>query len=197
MDKIWADEELRRAFRMPRARTITFRTSTITNAFVSAILPFPQPKPSEIGEVLNIFEMNPEDLRCVYCGEVATEWEHLYPIVRRRRPTGYPSSIRNLVPSCRSCNQKKRGEEWRKWISSGAFSARFKQEDLKKRISHLEKYEAWAKCRPMPLEEIIGQETYKEYFGKLENIVNQMKEAQRIAEILKSKIAGAVSTDSS
>ncbi len=191
MDKVWTDEELRRAFRMPRARTITFRTSTITNAFVSALLPFTQPKPSEMGEVLNILEMNPNDLRCAYCGDKATEWEHLHPIVKERFPTGYPSSIRNLVPSCGKCNQSKGGKEWRDWIISNAPRSpkSRKTTDLDKRISRLERYEKWANCRRMALVKTVGKDAYKEYFGKLDYIISQMKEAQKMADILKSKIS--------
>jgi hypothetical protein len=190
MNTTWSDEELKQAFRMPKARTITFRTSTLTNAFVSAILPFPQPETSEIGEVLRILEMTPNDLRCAYCGNTATEWEHLHPIVKGRRPTGYPSSIKNLVPSCGKCNQSKRGEEWRHWITSDAARSPKSRKiaDLDKRILRLEKYEKWANCRRMPLEKIVGEDAYREYFAKLDQIVSQMKEAQKMANILKSKI---------
>jgi hypothetical protein len=191
MNKTWTDEELKQAFQMPKARTITFRTSTLTNAFVSAILPFSQPKTSEIGEVLTILEMSPNDLRCAYCGDKATEWEHLHPIVKGRRPTGYPSSIKNLVPSCGKCNQSKRGEDWRNWITSDAPRSPKSRKiaDLDKRILRLERYEKWANCRRMPLDKIVGEDAYREYFAKLDYIINQMKEAQEMAGILKAKIS--------
>ena len=193
MNKTWTDEELKRVFHMPKARTITFRTSTVTNAFASAILPFFQPKTSEIGEVLKILEMNPNDLRCAYCGDKATEWEHLHPIVRRRFPTGYPSSIKNLVPSCGKCNQSKGGKEWHDWITSNApLSPKSRKvADLDKRILRLERYAKWANCGQMPLDKIVGEDAYKEYFGKLDYIIGQMKEAQKMAGILKAKISDA------
>lgn len=190
MNTTWTDKQLKLAFRMPKARSITFRTSTLTNAFVSAILPFPQPEASEISEVLRILEMTPNDLRCAYCGNTATEWEHLHPIVKGRRPTGYSSSIKNLVPSCGKCNQSKRAEEWRHWITSdvsGSPKSR-KIADLDKRILRLEKYEKWANCRRIPIEKIVGEEAYREYFAKLDYITDQMKEAQKMAGILKAKI---------
>jgi hypothetical protein len=40
----------------------------------------------------------------------------------------------------------------------------------------------------MPLEKIVGEDAYREYFAKLDQIVSQMKEAQKMANILKSKI---------
>jgi len=197
MNKKWTDEELNQAFRMPRARTITFRTSTVTNAFASAMLPFFQPKTAEISEVLKILGMNPSDLHCAYCGDKATEWEHLHPIVKERFPTGYPSSIRNFVPSCGKCNQSKGGKEWRDWITSDApLSPKSRKiADLDKRISRLERYEKWANCRQLPLVNIVGEDAYKEYFGKLDHIISQMKEAQTMADILKAKISEATMAD--
>jgi hypothetical protein len=197
MDKTWTDEELSRAFRMPSARTITSRSSTITNAFVSAILPFSQPKTSEIAEVLDILEMNPKDLRCAYCGDPYTEWEHLHPIVESRFPTGYPSSIRNLVPSCGKCNQSKSGDKWDDWINSNApRSLEIRQKaDQDKRISRLKRYETWANCTKMDVVNVVGEDAYKKYFDKRDQIISQMKEAQKIADILKSKINEADMAD--
>jgi hypothetical protein len=40
---------------------------------------------------------------CVYCGKPATDWDHIIPRSSNGRDT-----IDNLVPSCRSCNLKKR-----------------------------------------------------------------------------------------
>ena len=184
------DQDLKRAFHMPKARNITFRTSTITNAFVAAITPFVPPKPSEIGEVLNILGIDPDRLTCAYCGDPESEWEHLHALVRKRRPSDYPSSIRNLVPSCGKCNQSKSGEKWSDWIISNAkLSPKSrKKPNLEDRIVRLKKYEQWANCRPMNLEGAIGKELYDEYFRKLDSIIEQMREAEIMAKSIKAKV---------
>lgn len=184
------NENVGRAFSMPKALTITFRTSSLTNAFVAAILPNIEPKTNEVAQVLDILGIDPDNLTCAYCGDKATEWEHLHPIVKGKFPTGYPSSIRNLVPSCGKCNQSKGGKEWRHWIVSVApLSPKSRGvKDLDKRIARIEAYEKWANCCPIPIREIIGESAYIEYFGKLEHIVEEMQQAQKMADILKARI---------
>jgi len=49
-----------------------------------------------------------------------TDWDHLRPLVRNRRPTGFISEIKNLVPSCGPCNQSKGAADWKAWMTEGA-----------------------------------------------------------------------------
>ena len=106
------------AFQMPSVQTMLSRKSSITNAFVSALVPVIPPSLAEIEEALRILGMDPGDVRCAYCGDKSSEWDHLRPLVLKRRPTGYVSEIANLVPSCGKCNQSKRNTEWREWMVS-------------------------------------------------------------------------------
>ena len=79
--------------------TMVSRKSSITNAFVNAILPNIQPAPRKSNKHYRSSKMEPTDVRCSYCRNKATEWDHLRPIVINLRPTGYISEIANLVPS--------------------------------------------------------------------------------------------------
>jgi 5-methylcytosine-specific restriction endonuclease McrA len=76
---------------------------------VNSIIPVIDPSDAEIEEALNILKMEANNVRCSYCGDKATEWDHLRPIVKNKRPTGYISEIANLVPACGKCNQSKSG----------------------------------------------------------------------------------------
>jgi len=49
-----------------------------------------------------------------------TDWDHLRPLVRNRRPTGFISEIKNLVPSCGLCNQSKGAADWKAWMTGKA-----------------------------------------------------------------------------
>ena len=98
-------------FRKPL--TITSRSSSITNCFVQAIIRSIEPTDAEVDEALAVLGMSREERSCVYCGATATDWDHLRPLVKDRRPTGYINQIRNLVPSCGPCNQSKSGADWR------------------------------------------------------------------------------------
>ena len=104
------------AFQMPSVQTMVSRKSSITNAFVNAVIPTIPPTADEIDEALTILGMEPTNVRCAYCGDKATEWDHLRPLVAKRRPTGFISEIANLVPACGKCNQSKGGSDWRKWM---------------------------------------------------------------------------------
>ena len=59
-----------------------------------------------------IITINLKDLRCVYCGEQATNLDHLFPFIKDKRPTGYFTEPANLVPCCGDCNQKKGAKPW-------------------------------------------------------------------------------------
>jgi hypothetical protein len=96
---------------LPTPMNVAGRSSSITNAFISAIIPVIEPSEEEEREALGILRIDPEDIRCAYCGDKATEWDHLRPIISNQEPTGYITEIANLVPSCGKCNQSY--ENWR------------------------------------------------------------------------------------
>ena len=94
-------------FKMPKPMKITDRSSTITNSFINSIIPVIEPTNEEVKHALEILGMDQDSFQCSYCGIVATEWDHLRPLVMNKKPTGYVSEIHNLVPACGKCNQSK------------------------------------------------------------------------------------------
>ena len=135
----------RRLCQLPTAMTVTGRSSSITNAFINAIIPIIEPTEAEELEALHILEIDPADIRCAYCGDKSTEWDHLRPIITNQEPTGYITEIANLVPSCGKCNQSKGKSHWRTWmLSRAALSPTTRRVvDLDTRITRLEQYEKW------------------------------------------------------
>src|SRR5947209_6266811 len=133
------------AFWMPSVQTMASRKSSITNAFVNAIIPVVTPTAEEIDEALRILEIDPLNLACSYCGVAASEWDHLRPLVMKHRPTGYISEIANLVPSCGKCNQSKGNQFWRTWMLGKAprSPAGRGVADVAQRVERLEAYERW------------------------------------------------------
>ena len=115
---------LKKRFIAPRTTTITSRTSTITHTFASAMLPVISPTENDINKILKSLHQNDnESLTCVYCGNPVTEWDHLNPMVRDKKATGYFTEINNLVPCCGICNQSKGNKDWKDWIVSTAQKA--------------------------------------------------------------------------
>jgi 5-methylcytosine-specific restriction endonuclease McrA len=179
----WSDRQLLTCFKMPGGSTITGRTTSIRNVFVAAIVPIIRPTANEIRQVLELLALDPTDLKCSYCGDRATEWDHLRPLVKDGKPTGYPSSIRNLVPSCGKCNQSKGSTDWKDWMQGVARhspSAR-KVEDIDKRIGRLQEYEKWASCVPLNVKNLVSPELWDQYYAVQDEILSKMRDAQKLA----------------
>ncbi len=184
---------LRKAFRMPSVQTMTSRKTSITNAFVCSIIPVVPPTPEEIKEVLRIFEMTPQDVRCAYCGDKSSEWDHLRPLVIARRPTGHISEIANLVPSCGKCNQSKGNSDWRTWMLGSAPRCPTVRgiQDVAQRIARLEAFERWRKPTVVNFKRILDTNAYSKYWDELDAVVALMEDSQKLANELRSKIAEA------
>ena len=122
---------------------ITGRSSSITNAFINSIIPLFLPSAEEVKQTLEILEMTPSTFQCAYCGSVASEWDHLRPLIKDKKPTGYIYEIQNLVPSCGKCNQSKGNKEWKPWMLSTAKLSPTTRgiKDIPERLVRLEVYE--------------------------------------------------------
>jgi hypothetical protein len=184
---------LRAAFRMPSVQTMMSRKSSITNAFVSALIPVIEPTPVQIRDALQLLGMTAGDVRCAYCGDKSSEWDHLRPLVVNRRPTGYISEIANLVPSCGKCNQSKGNKNWLAWMTSRATHAPDRRgvPDLPLRIQRLKAYEASQHVVPVPFEKIVGPQAYAEYWARLDQAIDHLAKCQEYANRLKVLVAKA------
>jgi len=193
IDKV-REKLLQSAFRMPSVQTMVSRKSSITNAFVNAIIPVVPPTAHEIEEALRILAMDPENLRCAYCGDRSTEWDHLRPLVKNRRPTGFISEIGNLVPSCGKCNQSKRNEDWETWMRSPtATLSPFCRgvPDLEHRIQRLRAYQRWRPTEPVNFEQIVGTAAWRAYWQRLQAVDEMLAQCQLAATDLAKTIAAA------
>jgi hypothetical protein len=178
------------AFRMPLVQTMVQRKSSITNAFVNSVIPVVVPTAEEILEALTILGMVPEDVRCAYCGDQSTEWDHLRPLVHNRRPTGFISEIANLAPSCGKCNQSKGNKAWRPWMLGAAprSPGGRKIGDLADRIVRLEAYERWRPPTKVAFELILGNEVWEHYWSLCEDINKELREAQTVADKIRATV---------
>lgn len=192
------EQEFLACFKMPAGFSITRRTTTIRNVFVAAIVPLIQPTAAEIAQLLDILGMEPADLHCSYCGDKANQWDHFRPLVTDGKPSGYPSSIRNLVPSCGQCNQSKGKSDWKTWMTGGArwSPATRNIGDLEVRVQRLHDYERWANCRPLDIESLVDGELWNRYYALQADILDKMREAQQLALELSRQVQQSV-TDSS
>jgi len=178
------------AFRMPSIQTMTSRKTSITNAFVCAIVPSLRPSLEEIAEALCILGMDPSDVRCAYCGDRASEWDHLRPLVVKRRPTGFISEIANLVPSCGKCNQSKGNTPWRDWMLGKAKLSPTGRglSNIAERVSRLEAYERWRAPTRVEFESIVARDTWEHYWSLCERVIDDMRRCQEVADSLRAQV---------
>ncbi len=185
------------AFQMPSVQTMVSRKSSVTNAFVSAIIPVIPPTHGQIEQALTILGMAPDAVWCAYCGDKATEWDHLRALVLNRRPTGFISEIANLVPACGKCNQSKGNKPWRTWIASAAKLSPTGRGviGVPDRVSRLEAYERWLAPTVLDFATILGFERWERYWSLCEDVIAEMRQCQNVAddirvEIVRSLVAG-------
>jgi hypothetical protein len=182
------------AFRMPSVQTMVSRKSSITNAFVNAVIPAIVPSIDEIAEALVILGMESNDVRCAYCGDRSTEWDHLRPLVLNRRPTGFISEIANLVPACGKCNQSKGNKPWRDWMLSKAKLSPTGRQivNIVDRIARLDAYERWRPPKTVDIETIIGREEWEHYWSLCEAVIKELRECQQVATSIRIRVENAL-----
>lgn len=180
-------------FRMPTPMKITGRSSSITNAFINSIIPVVQPSSEDVQQALEILGMTPDTFQCAYCGSVASEWDHLRPLVKEKKPTGYISEIHNLVPSCGKCNQSKGNKEWKTWMLSTAKLSPTARgiKDIPERVRRLGAYENLKAPTKMDFAAIVGQEIWARHQDNLERVQSLMRESQELAAKINAEVFNA------
>jgi hypothetical protein len=181
---------LKKVFRMPSVQGMKQRKSSITNAFVNAIIPVVRPTPEEILEALTILGMVPEDVCCAYCGGKMSQWDHLRPLVIGLRPTGYISEIANLVPSCGLCNSSKRNENWKLWMMGTAKNSPTGRQILNTtiRVNRLESFEAWRAPTKLDFESLLGADAWAHYWSLWDALNIALNESQIVADRMRAVV---------
>ena len=191
-------QDYSKLFKMPKQKKITSMKSSITNAFVNSIIPAFRPTSDEIKEALKILGIDEIEqasenweigsIPCSYCGDPATEWDHLRPLVSEKESTGYISEIQNLVPSCGKCNQSKGNTEWKTWMRGAANGSPTSRgvKDLEKRIERIRKYSNWKKPREVNLDDLVEKGLVKKELSdrhrqNQDQLFEMMKKAQETA----------------
>ena len=172
-------------FKMPKSVTITGRISSLTNAFVNGIIPVIEPSDEEVQNALKDLGME-DGIRCAYCGGEYREWDHFYPLVKNRKPSGYISEINNLVPCCSSCNSKKGNKLWADYMKT----FQTQDHDWAKRYQLLNSYASNKKrtfISEQEFQEICG-ENWLKHWNNLDALVLQMNNYQVLSDTIRIKL---------
>jgi len=99
---------------------VAHRRTTINHAFASAISPNDEYDDGRVRAAIRALGQNPEtELSCVYCGQPAQTWDHVFATVKKSEFSGYGHRIGNLLPCCKPCNSAKGNKNWRKFLEEG------------------------------------------------------------------------------
>ena len=142
-----------------------------------------------MAEALSLLGMDDTNLRCSYCGQPATDFDHFRPVVKGRRPTGFATDVRNMVPACGPCNQSKGGQYWRDWIMGKSIGAQRTHDPWREdRILRLEQFEKWSAHSPLNIDAIVGRGRMLAYWQRLEQIKEEMQDAQAEADSIRALV---------
>lgn len=138
-----------------------------------------------------------ETVVCAYCGDRATEWDHLRPLVVGKQPTGYISEIHNLVPACGKCNQSKGNRPWRTWMFGPAkLSPQTRGvARLDEKAVRLTEYENWGTPTRIDFESVVGVQLWESHWRNHEMILQAMRDAEITVELIRSRVASARVTE--
>lgn len=165
-----------------RHQTIMGRKSTFANAFASALAPFDDYSMDTVSEAIRDLGQDPEgDLFCAYCGSAAATWDHVFNRVVGGEFTGHGHRIRNLVPCCRTCNERKGKRSWREWLTV------LSPEDLDLRIKNFEQFLSKANAALISTEDMrrCASGELVRFFEIREQVFNLLKEADELAAVIR------------
>lgn len=179
------------AFAPPKPIKINGRTSVITHSFASGVIPCVMPTEEEVARALEVLGMDKRNVVCAYCGDPATEWDHLNAIIRGKRPTGYYTEICNLVPACGKCNQSKRNQPWREWIVGPAPRSPKSRgiADLDERIARLDAYEREFQPKTIDFPAVVGAERWEAHWANCEAIQDLMRRSAVLSDEIRADLA--------
>ena len=180
----------RQVYQPPGGESIGARASAMRSAFVRSLIPNVPPSDLELADAFSLLKLDADDLRCVYCGDPSTEWDHFYPVMRNGQPTGYLTRIQNLVPACAKCNQSKGNRHWKDWMTSSAPLSPTTRgvKKLSQKINRLRAFETWGAEATVDFETALGSDAMKQHDDYLKRILSIMTEAEAHSKDLRSRL---------
>jgi hypothetical protein len=129
-----------------------------------------------------------DDLRCVYCEAQAATWDHLENNVKAGRFSGFGHRIYNLVPACRTCNEKKGSKPWQAFLEERNAADKAARAVALKRFSARNAKESfgWGQIeRELP-------ELAREYDRLRDEIQEKLRAADAVALKIRAEIASRI-----
>lgn len=161
------------------------RDTSIANAFASALAVVDDYDEDAINKAMEICgQYPPADLPCVYCGDLATEADHLNGLVRAKQYSGHGHVIGNLVPCCSRCNRNKQNRPWSEWGTNSKWALEVGPLSAQ-RYAQIAKYESLA---PPTVDYEQLRKRYRDLISEYEQLQIQILEAIDRADVIAQQI---------
>tara|TARA_R110002074_G_scaffold396334_1_gene585640 strand:- start:5431 stop:6000 length:570 start_codon:yes stop_codon:yes gene_type:complete len=179
-----------KALRIPGKASARGRATSINGAFANAILPRIEPTLQEKQNTLEILNIDAANVTCAYCGDPATEWDHLYPTVMSKKPTGWGTEAANLVPACGKCNQSKGNKHWETWMSGPAVLSPTSRKipATQERINALKNFVNALTAFQFEFTELEEESEWEQYWKIRDEIILKLQHADELAAVLRQKL---------
>lgn len=162
------------------------RKTTINHAFASAIAPFDVYSDEAIRMAVKDLGQDPDAaLTCVYCGDEAETWDHVFATVEKGQFSGAGHRLGNLLPCCKPCNSKKGNKDWLTFVQT----LKLPEKEKLARIELIARYLAKHFSRDSLPGHLAG---YAELISLRDKILSLMKQADDLALVIREKMPPAV-----
>ncbi|MGN6552101.1 MAG: HNH endonuclease, partial [Pararhizobium sp.] len=143
--------------------------------------------PEVLRQAIHDLGQDPDaELQCVYCGEPAATWDHVNNNVVRSEFSGYGNRIRNLVPCCRTCNERKGSRPWEEWLDKRDAS------DKEQRRENIRRFLDVPSAQPVTALEMAKRapDAMRRYLEIRDEVFRLLKEADEMASIIRAAHRG-------
>lgn len=163
---------------------IRSRTTTINNAFASAVALNDDYDDQRVAQALGDLGQNPDaSLVCFYCDDWPAEtWDHVQSVVKAGKYSGYGHTLGNLVPCCKQCNSRKTNKDWRTYLASLSSDDERHHIKLERLQSHIDMY-----CEP-DLDDAAIQRICPDETRQLDEIRLDIPRLMRVADDVAASI---------
>jgi hypothetical protein len=156
---------------------VTRRKTTINHAFAAAIAPSDFYEDAHVREAILCLGQDPDkDLACVYCGDAAQTWDHVFATVKASQFSGYGHRVGNLLPCCKSCNSSKGNKDWYRYLTDL---------DLPNQFAQGEKIKAYLARYSSPDSIPNDSFEYRRLQGIRQQVMALLVEADQLAKIIR------------
>lgn len=165
-----------------RKQRILARKSTFSAAFASALAPYDTFDTEAVAAAIRDLGQDPSsDLECVYCGTAAATWDHVNRRVVAGEYSGFGHRVRNLVPCCRTCNERKSSKTWDEWLSL------LSPPDIEQRRRNMERFLSRPSATPFTIEDMRRSEpeAMAEFLEIRQEVFRLLKRADELADVLR------------